>query len=314
MVVAGLVACDTLGGFETGSVGPDDPPIVPVATPTRAPQLRPTTPAPSAASEELRIHFARVQNDLLVQGLLRQDGGGIDTPYNDRMLTENFVRIALFDEYISDINGLRAQTTASSLRRWAEPVRISVEFGDSVPLHQRSQDAANVTHYAARLGRVTGHPITVSDEAPNFNILVLNEDDRAGFEPRLRELIPEIKPETIRTFMSLDRSTFCIVVAFAKQDEHTYSHAIALIRGEHPDLMRLACIHEEMAQGLGLANDSPRARPSIFNDDEEFGLLTTHDEQLLKILYDPRLTPGMTEPEATPIVRQIASELLGGPA
>jgi hypothetical protein len=43
-----------------------------------------------------------------------------------------------------------------------------------------------------------------------------------------------------------------------------------VIRAEHPDLLRLSCLHEEIAQGLGLPNDSPRARPSIFNDDEEF--------------------------------------------
>ncbi len=58
-------------------------------------------------------------------------------------------------------------------------------------------------------------------------------------------------------------------------------------------------------------SDSPTARPSIFNDDEEFALLTRHDELLLRILYDRRLQPGMTKAQAVPIVRQIAAELLG---
>ena len=71
---------------------------------------------------------------------------------------------------------------------------------------------------------------------------------------------------------------------------------------------------EEVAQGLGLPNDSPTARPSIFNDDEEFALLTTQDELLLKMLYDPRLSPGMTPDEARPILREIADELVGGPS
>ncbi|MEL6700412.1 MAG: DUF2927 domain-containing protein, partial [Pseudomonadota bacterium] len=52
-------------------------------------------------------------------------------------------------------------------------------------------------------------------------------------------------------------------------------------------------------------------RPSIFNDDEEFALLTTHDEALLRILYDPRLRRGMTERTARPIVAQIATEVVG---
>ena len=86
---------------------------------------------------------------------------------------------------------------------------------------------------------------------------------------------------------------------------------MAVIRAELPPLLRTSCIHEELAQGMGLANDSPGARPSIFNDDEEFALLTRHDELLLRILYDPRLRPGMSEAEAAPIVRRIATELLG---
>ena len=87
---------------------------------------------------------------------------------------------------------------------------------------------------------------------------------------------------------------------------------MAVIRSELPQRMFQSCVHEELAQGMGLANDSPRARPSIFNDDEEFAYLTRHDELLLRILYDPRLVPGMTEAEARPVVQTIATELLGG--
>ena len=43
---------------------------------------------------------------------------------------------------------------------------------------------------------------------------------------------------------------------------------------------------------MGLPNDSPEARPSLFNDDLEFALLTEHDAILLRMLYDPRLRPG----------------------
>jgi len=83
-------------------------------------------------------------------------------------------------------------------------------------------------------------------------------------------------------------------------------------RAEPPDLLLFRFIHEEVSQGLGLANDSPSARPSIFNDDDEFALLTTHDEQLLSILYDPRLSPGMTAGQARETVRKIATEKVGG--
>jgi hypothetical protein len=44
-------------------------------------------------------------------------------------------------------------------------------------------------------------------------------------------------------------------------------------------------------------------------------LLTTHDELLLKMLYDDRLQTGMTAAVAAPIARVIATELMNnGPA
>jgi hypothetical protein len=110
----------------------------------------------------------------------------------------------------------------------------------------------------------------------------------------------------------MPRSTYCLVFAWDPNDDGAYEKAVAVIRSEHPDLLRLSCIHEEMAQGMGLANDSPEARPSIFNDDEEFALLTQHDEKLLAILYDPRLTAGMSAADAMPVVREIASVMVAG--
>jgi hypothetical protein len=76
--------------------------------------------------------------------------------------------------------------------------------------------------------------------------------------------------------------------------------------------LHLSCLHEEIAQGLGLPNDSPAARPSIFNDDQEFALLTPMDEMMLKMLYNPALTPGMTADQARPIIDQLATALVGG--
>jgi hypothetical protein len=122
--------------------------------------------------------------------------------------------------------------------------------------------------------------------------------------------VPGIAESSLRAITQLPRDQLCIVVAFSEGGSASYSKAVAIIRAEHPDLLRTSCFHEELAQGLGLANDSPQARPSIFNDDEEFGLLTTHDELLLEMLYDPRFRTGMSAAEAAPIARIIARELL----
>ncbi len=294
----------------------DAPPeTVAADPPTERPVLRPdAAPIPDRSAESLALsaYYARLQQNLLAQGLIRGDGGGPDTPFTDVMLTRNFVRIALFDEYRVDAAGdLRPQATVSRLRRWEQPIRLAVEFGATVPLEQRRRDQNSVTTFAARLARLTGVPIRPDAQAANFRVLVLNEDDRAAYAPRLRELVPGIAESSVRAFLNPPRDTLCLAIAFSADGGSEYEQAIILVRGEHPDLLRLSCFHEEMAQAMGLANDSPAARPSIFNDDEEFGLLTTHDELLLRMLYDRRLRPGMTAAEAAPIARVIASELIG---
>lgn len=288
---------------------------MPVAVPpTTAPAApKPAPPATrSGTSYELERHYARVQADLLSQGLLRTDGGGPDTPFAAHNLARNFIRIALFDEYVARNGQLVAQQTASRLRRWEQPVRIELHFGATIDPAQRITDRNAVIGYARRLRNAANHPISTTESNGNFHVLILHEDERREFGPRLRELVPGIGDTAVRTVEDMSRDTFCLVFAFSRGDDPSYTRAVAVIRGEHPDLLRLSCIHEEIAQGLGLANDSPNARPSIFNDDEEFALLTTHDELLLRILYDPRLEAGMDAAAARPTVTQIANEIMGG--
>jgi hypothetical protein len=290
-----------------------------VIQPTVKPQARPATVAPpkpvvakptSQKSAELRSYLAQVQQAQLTQGLLRQDGGGVDTPFSADVLARNFEQIAFFNEYDGNFTG---RGGASPLRRWVEPVRMEVIYGAGVPPSQRASDGAAITRYAARLGRVTGHSVSTGGR-PNFLVIIASEDDRADTLVRAATRVPGITATSLNALRDLRRDTYCAVAAYASgPNANTYTAAVAVIRSENPDLLRLSCIHEELAQGLGLANDSPGARPSIFNDDDEFALLTNHDELLLKMLYDPRLSIGMTAAQAMPTVRKIAHELTGGP-
>lgn len=285
--------------------------LKPQARPAAA--VTPAAPGPSEESQALSRYYASFQADLLAQGLLRTDGGGPDTPFTETDLARNFEQIVFYDEYLRG-GGLRGSRGASArLRRWPDPVRIEVEFGPSVPAAIQTQDAATIRHYAARLGRVSRHPVSVVGNGGNFHVLVMGEDDHDLVLRRVKEIVPDISAPSLGIFEHLPRAIHCLVVAFSKNDgTDGYGEAIALIRAEHPDLVRRSCYHEEMAQGLGLANDSPQARPSIFNDDDEFALLTTHDEMLLKMLYDPRLSIGMSADTARPIVLRMARELVGG--
>lgn len=278
--------------------------------------VTPTAPAPvrrSEKSEALAYFYARLQQDLLTRGLLRTDGGGVDTPFDAWMLARNFENLAFYDEYDSGRGFAPSRGAPVLLRRWVDPVRMTVSFGASVPSEQRSKDRASVASYAARLGRVTGHPISTA-ETGNFHVFIVGEDDRPEALRQIAALLPSAPASTLALLRDLPRPIHCVVIAFSQPGrDQVYHRAVAVIRAEHPDLMRQSCIHEELAQGLGIANDRPDARPSIFNDDDEFALLTTHDEMLLRMLYHPRLAPGMSLDQARPILREIAEELLPGP-
>ena len=300
-----LVVAAALAGCTLAPQGP-------TVRPRPAPVLPPPVTEPSAASQAVAAHFAKVQADLVSRGLLRTDGGGPDTPYGPRELTETFVRVALYDEYLSLAGRLTAQESPSRLRRWQGPVRIGLRFGASVPEAQRARDRAAVGALAARLARATGLHIRVTDAQPNYWVYVVSEDERPGLGREWSGLFPGLDPRELDAATQMPLSTFCMVLAISDGSSPVYSGALAVVRSELPDLLRLSCYHEEIAQGLGLANDWVRARPSIFNDDEEFATLTTMDEQLLRILHDARLKPGMRESEVRPLLGPIVAAVSGG--
>ncbi|MFP4275217.1 MAG: DUF2927 domain-containing protein [Paracoccaceae bacterium] len=303
LAIGALAACE-----------PVPPSRVPEPRPERlAPPPPEAEPAPRPPeSRALAAYYKRLQTDLRARGLLRTDGGGPDTPYTETDLMRHFERIAFYDEYQRGAGLRPGSDRPGRLKKWTGPVRMDVEFGPSVTPAQRTADENEVRAYAARLARVTGHPISFSPEQANFHVLFLGSQEIGSAADRVRQLVPNVDPEALALFRDLPRGIHCLVLAFSGTPGGTdYARAVAVIRAEHPDLLRSACIHEELAQGLGLANDSPRARPSIFNDDDEFALLTSMDEILLETLYDPRLRAGMRLDEARPILRRILADRFG---
>lgn len=276
----------------------------------RAANLAVTKTGLSATSRSQQSYYANVERDLLARGLLRRDRIPQDAPINAERLAQDFIRIALRNEYGRDGTRLVADHHPAPLRRWQAPVRIQLEFGASADAASRARLRSEISAFAGRLVIASGHDVALTGGKGNFTVLLVNDDERRAIGPRLSSLVAGIPPQDIATIRDLAPDNFCTVFAYSQGNSASYVHAVALIRAELPPLLRLSCVHEELAQGMGLANDAPDARPSIFNDDEEFALLTRHDELLLRILYDPRLRPGMSEAEAAPIVRKIAAELL----
>lgn len=306
-VLLALAGCGAGRGAAPDAQGAQTAAAWPAIEPPQ-PRAAPVAPADG----ELAAFYAGVQGELTASGRMRQDTAPTDAPFSVDDLVRNFERIALMDEYV-DVGGRFVKhETPALLRRWTRPVRVGLVVGPSVPPEQAAQDRRNVTEFTARLARLTGLDMKVSDGPDvNFLVMVLNTEEQSVAAQATSAKFPGFQPAVLGAIANTPLDTFCTAYAFAEPTApSTYAAVMVLIRAEHPPFTRLSCVHEEMAQAMGLPNDSPEARPSLFNDSLEFAFLTEHDEILLRMLYDPRLRPGMSIAEAGPLLPAIARDAM----
>ena len=260
---------------------------------------------------KFKKYYSRLEERKISLGLLRQDGGGTDTPFDVDDIVEAFEQVAFYNEY--DISGdkLLPNSEAVKLAKWNSNINISVRFGNSVNKKQQDNDLLEINELIGVLSQITNHNIKISQQNINMYVVIANQKEIKDLIAEIALLQPEFDPQRIPIITQLPRDIHCMAMTSMNvQANSGISSSLVIIRNELPHIMRKACIHEEIAQSLGLTNDSHLARPSVFNDDDEFATLTKFDEILLKILYDKRLHSGISKDTATQIVKNAADELL----
>ncbi|MBL1438063.1 MAG: DUF2927 domain-containing protein [Rhodobacteraceae bacterium] len=269
-------------------------------------------PAPPALSFDLGTYYAATEAEIRAQGGLRTEYAPTDAPFTKDDLARNFMRIALFDEY-QTVNGhFVVGESPSNLRRYDRPVRVRVVNGASTPESDAQFNTAAVAQYTRRLARITGLDMRYANDGERANMVVffLSRAEQPRMAQQLGRYVGAPPREVEAAFANTQVDVLC--AAFSLSNERTpdsYDSSVILIKSEHSIAQRNACVMEEMAQALGLTNDSRAARPSIFNDDEEFAALTHHDELLLRILYDPRLHSGMPPNVVRPLLSTIINDI-----
>ncbi|MEO1492849.1 MAG: DUF2927 domain-containing protein [Pseudomonadota bacterium] len=258
-----------------------------------------------------REYFQQSDEALRQAGKLRTDRVARDVSYGNADLVEHFLRVAFGEEYT--LEGSRyvplTQRGDAPLKRWGNGLRYWVETDGT-----RTDDIA-VEEFAERLARTTRLSITEARSQQSANLVVhfLDRSGRDRVEDRLSSDADQSQMLELFTAWR-DTPEWPCASEFYYQPRngsppYQIEFAVIYIRDELSGISRQSCIEEEMSQALGLARDDPTVRPSIFNDDEEFALLTEHDALLLRILYDPRLRPGLTQAEALPIVQRVVGDL-----
>jgi hypothetical protein len=215
-------------------------------------------------------------------------------------LVEAFVEIALGSEY---------EVRRRQVRKWTTPIRHALvhQTGDSA-LHERLVR----THFE-HLATLTGLDILPATSREAANLLVI-----LSSESRLKDdLQRHFGWNSAAQRERFHREAVCLGVLSTSRRSGRITRAVVIIpvdraraRGKLP-----ACVVEELTQVLGLPNDSEKVFPSVFNDRSIDDFLTGLDVLLLKMLYDPRIKPGMDETTVRPLLREISAELVrdGGP-
>ena len=248
--------------------------------------------------------YAAIERVYRSESKFRTDYDPSDAPYDAQTLTKNFAFVAQQSEPQTIDGAVVIEGDSIPLTRWDEPLRIWTTG-------ETAADFAHLSALTQRVTRLTRLPIERAADAQDANVylLIADAEERRDLIQLLKSLGRGNDAPLVNAWP--DRPEFpCIARVFVDPKKNTLEWAMILVKAELSGDFRRSCLTEEFIQALGLFNDGPEIRPSIFNDDAEFIELTRHDEYLLQILYDKRLRPGMSRGEAEPIVQTIAAELL----
>jgi hypothetical protein len=241
-------------------------------------------------------------------GRLRLETAPLDAPYDNAELARHFEMVALRSEVDLNRPGDDDNVREGRLRRWTGPIRWTL-IGEGATW----TDFAEVVDVFDRIAEATGLDIAEAtlDETTNYVILLTTPEERGAVAAMLNRLSSPIA----QVFDMWRRSPVILcagVFGEPMPGSPDISIAFIFLGDELSGRLRRACIHEELAQAMGLPNDHPDVRPSIFNDDQEFALMTEHDTWLLRLLYDPRLKPGMDAAAVRPLLPDILADLRPG--
>jgi hypothetical protein len=220
----------------------------------------------------------------------------------DEAIVDQFLMLA-FDA--DPASGTPART---ALARWLEGVRIVVA-GDPA-------DQAVVARAAAALAPLTGLPMEiVAGGQPNMLVAVV-ADPGAAFAGPLRRFLELAFAGDEAGLAGFLRSIVavepCWVLPVWADPEQTVIKAAVIgvdARIGHPDVDR--CVVREMAASMGLLGAGGYLPRSIFNPHAVATLPSFEDRVMLRLLYAPALSAGMTRERAAAAAHAAVPQLRG---
>jgi hypothetical protein len=209
------------------------------------------------------------------------------TDFTNDEIREGFFKIAFGAE-------LQIDKPAGRVRKFDEPVRIFVEAGNSP--QRRDELAKVVSDIRSRVNHLD-IDLTSDRRAANFTVRLVPERKlkstiRALYgNDRARQIQDKLNPECLS--------------GIGKDETFRIRRAEVIMPVDAGDFTFYDCAYEELLQALGAINDDASVPWTMFNDDVQMGFFDVYDQYLLNILYDPRITPGMTRDEVDAVLPDV---------
>jgi hypothetical protein len=193
---------------------------------------------------------------------------------------------------------LRIGARPRGIRRFDHPVSLQVFPGGSIDRSARMQ--AVVEEYARKV--------------PGLRLKIANDNEPADIDVRLIDekdfqsaLEAAFGVEVTKTFVArTDPQCMTSVKSSAAGD---IVHSVTFVIVDKGDAVFLDCAYHELLHAFGLSNHDQRNPWTTLNQRRMVGYLTVYDRALLTLLYDPRITPGMTARQARIVLPGVIKNL-----
>jgi hypothetical protein len=209
------------------------------------------------------------------------------TDFTNDEIKDGFFKIAFDAE-------LQFDRPAGRVRKFDEPVRIFVETAGGPD--RRGEVARVVADIRARINHLDIE-VTADRRAANFVVRLVAE---RKLKSTIRALYGNDRASQIQKALNPE----CLS-GIGKDDRFRIRRAEVILPIDAGDFTFYDCAYEELLQALGAINDDASVPWTMFNDDVQMGFFDVYDQYLLNILYDPRISAGMTRAQVDAILPDI---------
>jgi hypothetical protein len=213
------------------------------------------------------------------------------TQFRTRELERGFFALAFGSD-------LRIGAKPRGIRRFDRPILVAVISGGSV---DRSAAMARIVDDYAR--QVPGLQVSLATGSRPADVEVRLIDER-NFKSALRAAFGE---QIAKTFIA--RTDPQCMTSVKSETGGAIVRSVSFIivdKGEH---VFLDCAYHELLHAFGLSNHDQHNPWTTLNQKRMVGYLSVYDRALLTLLYDPRITPGLTAARARAVLPGVIHDL-----